>query len=525
MRKIDIYDSTLRDGAQGEGISFSVQDKLRVVRLLDELGIQYIEAGNPGSNPKDIEFFQKAAQLELKTSRLVAFGSTRRVGLTCKDDPNLNSLMASSADAVAIFGKSWDYQVDSVLRISKEENLDLIDSTIRYLKDNGKYVFFDAEHFFDGFVSNRDYALSTLKVALDAGADEIVLCETRGGMLPTLVKQITEECAARFENVRLGIHAHNDIGTAVASSLLAIEAGAASVQGTLLGSGERCGNTNLSTVISNLNLKYGFETIKGDLKRLVSISRELASIANFRIQHSEPYIGKSAFAHKGGMHIDGVIKSPKSFEHVDPETVGATRRLLLSEVAGRALVLKHLEKYIPNVAKETKEAGMMLSLVKEKEALGYQFEGAEASFELLVRKNILSYKPFFELVRYEIFGILPYSPPNTHTAVIKVKAGKDEAITASEGQGPVNALDKALRKVLEPFYPSLKEVFLVDFKVRVLDGGAATASRVRVVIESSDGKRNWMTIGVSEDIIEASWLALSDSIEYKLFLDGAEPKG
>ncbi|NLZ68537.1 MAG: citramalate synthase [Spirochaetales bacterium] len=522
---VEIYDSTLRDGEQGEGLSFSVLDKLRIVTLLDKLGVQYIEAGNPGSNPKDLEFFEKVKTLKLENSTLVAFGSTHRIGVSCTEDSNLKALIESGTKAVAIFGKSWDFQVERILKISKEENLALIENTIRYLNKKGKYVFFDAEHFFDGFQENKEYALLTLSTALRAGADELVLCETRGGMLPLSVYEIVKEVKMAFPNAKLGVHTHNDIGCAVASSLLAVKGGVSSVQGTLLGFGERCGNANLSTIIATLTLKQGIKTINGPIDKLVSTCRELASIANYRIPSSEPYIGKSAFAHKGGMHIDGVLKSPDSFEHINPDSVGATRRLLISEVAGRALVLKHLEKYFPQVDKEDSEAKALLSIVKEKEALGYQYEGAVASFELLVRRKILEYKAFFSLVRYETQGSLPYTYPNTHTAVIKVRVGEDDAITATEGKGPVNALDKALRKVLEPFYPIVKEVVLTDYKVRVLDGKSATASKVRVVIESSDGDCSWTTVGVSEDIIEASWLALTDSIEYKLFLDGTKPRG
>jgi 2-isopropylmalate synthase/homocitrate synthase family protein len=525
MRTVDIYDSTLRDGAQGEGLSFSVVDKLRIVTLLDALGVSFIEAGNPGSNPKDLEFFEKAASLPLSSSTLVAFGSTHRIGIRAEEDANLSSLLKAGTKAVAIFGKSWDFQAEKVLRISQEENLALISSTVSYLTEKGKRVFFDAEHYYDGYESNPEYALATLKAAFDSGAEEAVLCETRGGMLPAKVYEITKATKAVFPDKRIAIHAHNDSGCAVASSLMAVEAGADAVQGTLLGFGERCGNADLSTIIPDLTLKCGIKTINGDISSLVSTCRAVAAISNYRISGSQPYIGKSAFAHKGGMHIDGVLKNPASFEHINPESVGASRRLLLSEVAGRALVIKHLEKFLPDAGKESPETKALLSLVKDKEAAGYQYEGAEASFELLVRRKVLSYRPFFTLVRYETFGALPYTFPNTHTAVVKVEVGGESAITACEGQGPVNALDKALRRVLEPFYPSLAEVFLVDYKVRVLDGKSATAGKVRVIIESSDSKSSWQTIGVSEDIIEASWLALSDSIEYKLFMDGTKPKG
>lgn len=527
MKHIAIFDSTLRDGAQGEGLSFSVADKLKIVSLLDELGVAYIEAGNPGSNPKDLEFFSHLGNIKLKNAKLVAFGATCRSGIAPEEDASLCSLADAGTDVVAIFGKSWDFQATAILHVSLEENLAIIAKSIAFLKSRGKKVFFDAEHFFDGYKENREYALSCLSAATASGADALVLCETRGGVLPHEVYETTKAVVAAFPGIEIAIHAHNDSDTAVASSLEAVRAGAVQVQGTLLGFGERCGNAKLSSIIADLELKMGMKAISGELASLVRICRSIASVANVNIPSGDSYIGASAFAHKGGMHIDGVLKNSASFEHIEPSQVGATRRLLMSEVAGRSLLLGRMRRYVPTLQKDSAEAKEILSLLKEKEAVGYQYEGAEQSFELLVRRHLGSFAPFFELVHYQTIGQHPFADIAsgiTHTAVVKVRVGERSAITAGEGKGPVDALDKALRRVLEGFYPTLKEAYLTDYKVRVLDGGSATASTVRVVIDSTDGVHAWSTVGVSADIIEASWLALCDSIEYKLILDGVVPK-
>lgn len=527
MREVRIFDSTLRDGAQGEGLSFSLEDKLKIVSLLDELGVSYIEAGNPGSNPKDLAFFKAVENMKLENAALVAFGSTRRPNIKSSDDNNVKSLLLANTEYCAIFGKSWDFHATDILKVSLEENLEMIRDTISYLTENGKKVFFDAEHFFDGYKSNSEYALKTLEVAKEAGAVGLVLCETRGGFLPFEIDTITPVVIEKFPDIEIAIHAHNDSGCAVANSLVAVDRGCSQVQGTLLGFGERCGNANLSTIIADLELKMDIKSINGSLADLHSKCMSLASICNIRISASMPYVGKSAFAHKGGMHIDGVIKNSTSFEHIEPETVGAKRRLLMSEVAGRALLLKRLSKIIPDIKKDSPEATSLMAILKDKEAEGYQYEGAENSFDVLIRKNIGEYKPFFELVHYQTTGLHPYVDTQSsysHSAVVKVRVNTKSAITAAEGHGPVNALDKALRKVLEQFYPSLKNVHLVDYKVRVLDGKSATASKVRVLIDSTDGVNSWSTIGVSSDIIQASWQALSDSIEYKLILDDTKRK-
>ncbi len=522
MTRVEIFDSTLRDGSQGEGLSFSVEDKLRIVQLLDELGVAYIEAGNPGSNVKDLTFFERLKSLSLRSAKIVAFGSTRRAKIKPEDDANLQSLLSAGVEHIAIFGKSWDFQATDILRISLEENLAMISSSVDFLTKKGKKVFFDAEHFFDGYVANQDYAIECLKAAKEAGAVGLVLCETRGGFLPDEVARITKEVCEIFPDDLVAIHTHNDSGCAVASSILAVKAGARQVQGTMIGIGERCGNANLSTVIADLELKLGIKTIEGPLERLNEISRTIAALCNINIPSDTPYIGQSAFAHKGGMHIDGVLKDPRSFEHVEPERVGASRRLLMSEVSGRALLMKRIEKIKPGLEKNSPEVVRLIDILKAKEAEGYQYEGAENSFDVIIYKELFKTEPFFTFVHYQTIGSLPYADPQSgasHTALVKARVRGESAIAAAEGKGPVNALDIALRSVLEQFYPSLRTVHLIDYKVRVLDGADATASRVRVLIDSSDGYDSWSTIGVSSDIIKASFLALSDSIEYKLFKD------
>lgn len=522
MRSVETFDSTLRDGSQGEGLSFSVEDKIRIVRLLDELGVNYIEAGNPASNVKEMTFFEELRKIRLSSSEIVAFGSTRRHGVSAQEDRNLCSLLDSGAGTLAIFGKAWDFQVTDILKITLEENLDLISSSVAFLRQNGRRVFFDAEHFFDGYRDNPEYALSCLEAALDAGADTLVLCETRGGWLPDEVKEVTEQVISRLPSSRIAIHAHNDSGCAVASSLAAVRAGACQVQGTLLGIGERCGNADLSTIIADLELKMDIRCIKGKLEDLNEICRTVAALANISIASNAPYIGSSAFAHKGGMHIDGVLKNPRSFEHIRPEDVGSSRRLLMSEVSGRALLMKRIERIMPGLSKDSPEVVRLINILKEKEAEGYQYEGAENSFDVIIYKELFHSEPFFSLVHYQTIGSLPYADPEdgaSHTALVKARVRGESAIAGAEGNGPVNALDKALRGVLEQFYPSLRQVYLTDYKVRVLSASDATASRVRVLIDSSDGVDSWSTIGVSTDVIKASFLALSDSIEYKLFKD------
>jgi 2-isopropylmalate synthase len=520
MKKLEILDTTLRDGAQGEGISFSVLDKLAVLKTLDEFGVAYIEAGNPGSNPKDMEFFEKAAKIKLKNAKLVAFGSTRRKDVEPQDDENIKSMLLANTDVVSIFGKCWDLHVTEIIKTTLEENLLLVGDTIKYFIDNGKEVIFDAEHFFDGYKANPDYSLKVLEAAANAGARVLCLCETNGGATPLEVIEITNVVSKKFPDVKIGIHCHNDIGCAVANSILAVEAGATHVQGTFMGIGERCGNAELSIVIPILQLKQKHECINGEISNLYQTAKKIAEISNMRVPNTEPFIGSSAFAHKGGMHIDGVKKLSRSFEHIDPALVGNERRFLLSEVSGKQAVLSKIESVASELTKGSPQTAAILERLKELEHEGYQFEAADASFELLVKKMLGSFSPHFKLEMYKTSGEFP--PPvdeMTASAIIKIKVDETTEITAAMGNGPVHALDVALRKALTVFYPVLSSVRLIDFKVRVLETFHATGSRVRVLIVSTDGKNEWTTVGVSSDIIEASFEALVDSIEYKLYLE------
>lgn len=517
MRTVEIFDSTLRDGAQGEGISFSVEDKLAITRALDTLGVAYIEAGNPGSNPKDLEFFERAGTL--RNAKLCAFGSTRRPGLAVEDDANVRSLERASTPAVAVFGKAWDLHVGKVLHTTLEENLAMIRETVAYFKARGREVIFDAEHYFDGLKENRDYALAALQAACAGGADVLCLCDTRGASWLTAIADGVREACQTFGR-RVAIHCHNDTGMAVAGSMVGVEAGATQVQGTLLGIGERCGNANLTTVIANLQLARGIHCVPdGQLAALTPTVRHVAETANVTLSNDAPYVGKSAFAHKGGMHIDGVMKLPRSFEHVDPETVGNERRFLLSEVSGRTTVLAAVQRLNPALTKDSPEVRAVVARIKELEHEGYQFEGAHATVELLIRKVLGLYKPFFTLEQYKIIGEQPPVGDKSDTAVIRLRAFGKSEISAAQGDGPVHALDLALKKALTVFYPAVKTVRLTDYKVRVMESRSATASKVRVLIETTDGDSSWTTVGVSPDIIAASWIALVDSIEYKLTKD------
>ena len=522
MKKITILDSTLRDGAQGEGISFSVKDKIHICQALDELGIQYIEAGNPGSNPKDMEFFQEIQKIPLKNAQVCAFGATRRKDTTCEQDSQLQSLLQAGTDTVVIFGKSWDFQVKEIIKTTLTQNLDMIKETCAYLKAQGRTVFYDAEHFFTAWEQNKEYALKTLNAAVEGGAEVLCLCETKGGFMLDQCRAAVAEVVKKFgSKVQIGIHTHNDCGLAVANSLVAVTEGATHVQGVLLGFGERTGNANLSTVIPDLQLKMGYECIPAkNMKKLTAICNQIAEITNISMNQQSPYVGKSAFAHKAGMHIDAVLKNPFAYEHIEPETVGNTRVFLMSEVAGRATIIEKINRFAPQIKKDDKIVEKIIARMKELEKQGYQFEGADGSFELMVRKVLGQYQPFFKLHYYTTNGSNPRPEEGVCCcAQVKVEVEGQIEITAGEGDGPVNALDIALRKALEKFYPLVSQIRLVDFKVRVLDGQAATAAKVRVIIESTDGQMNWTTVGVSADLIEASWIALSDSFEYKLIRD------
>lgn len=515
-QKIEVFDSTLRDGAQGEGISFSVLDKLNIVKTLDQLGVDFIEAGNPGSNPKDLEFFEKVKQLKRLSATLVAFGSTRRRSCTAAEDSNCLSLLHAETPAVAIFGKSWDLHVEKILGASLEENLSMITDTVAFFKASGKLVLFDAEHFFDGYKHNPEYAIKTLLAAEAGGADRLILCETNGGCFPEEVGRIVQTVKAQI-HVPLGIHCHNDSGCAVANSQSAVLAGCTQVQGTYLGYGERCGNANLSTIIPNLQLKLGYECIPQEqLAQLTSAARCIAEIANRALDSGLPYVGKSAFSHKAGMHIDGVNKLSKSFEHIPPSSVGNQRRFLMSEVAGRSTVLKKIKTIDPGLTKDSPQTREICDAVKALEHEGYTFEVAEASFELLVRRILGLTKTYFELDYFKTIVDEPSDREFSASAMIKVTVGDQTEITAAEGDGPVHALDNALRRALTVFYPQLRTVHLTDYKVRVLEPQKATGAKVRVLIESTDETTSWSTVGVSTDVIDASWKALVEAIEYKL---------
>jgi len=520
MKEIKIYDTTLRDGSQGEGISFSVMDKVKIAKKLDKFGVHYIEGGWPGSNPKDMEFFKQARKIKFKNSELVAFGSTRRPKSNPSDDENLKALIKSGVRLVAIFGKAWDMHVTDILKVSLQENLRMIYDTVEFLKSKNFYVFYDAEHFFDGYTQNKDYALETLHSAISAGCDAVVLCDTNGGMLThelgTIVRAISSECS----NVILGIHAHNDGGLAVANTLAAVEAGASVVQGTINGYGERCGNGDLCGIIPNLQLKMGHKCCsESKLKELTEVSRYISEISNMRPQDNQPFVGRSAFAHKGGVHINAVMKNPVSYEHVMPEKVGNHRRILISELSGKTSIILKAKEMEFDLTKDDPQTKRILRLIQSMENQGYHFEAADGSFELLMKKALKKYKPCFTLEGFKVSIEKREDDVLISEAIIKLNVNKKEEHTAAIGDGPVNALDNALRKALAKFYPTLSKMHLSDFKVRVLDEKEGTAAKVRVLIQSEDENSSWGTVGVSENIIEASWQALVDSVEYKLLKD------
>lgn len=518
-QKITIFDSTLRDGAQAEGISFSVEDKLRILHALDKAGVDIVEAGNPGSNPKDIEFFERLKTEPLTHARVCAFGSTRRPGQKPEEDDNLKKIIDSGAQTAAIFGKASAFHTTQIIHTTLEENLLMIEESVRYLSENGLDVIFDAEHFFDGYKDNPQYALDVLRAAENGGAVCLCLCDTNGGTLPGEIAEIVGTVTNQID-VPVGIHTHNDGGLAVANALEAVRAGARHVQGTFLGFGERCGNANLSAIIPNLQLKMGFECLAPEkLERLTSAAIQIAEISNYTLSGREPFVGKSAFAHKGGMHIDAVLKDARSFEHVVPGAVGNKRRILMSEVAGRGTIIQMINDIDPSLTKQSEETTRVMERIKELEYQGYQFEGAESSVRLLIRKELGAYEPFFKIEDFKVMGEKVVDGRTLGaSAIVKVSVGGESIIGAAEGEGPVNALDIALRKALSNFYPKIKDIRLTDFKVRVIDKGA-TASKVRVLMESTDGEDIWSNVGVSTDVVEASLIALIDSIEYKLLSD------
>jgi 2-isopropylmalate synthase len=518
--RIEIYDTTLRDGTQGEGVNFSVDDKCRIAEHLDAFGVDFIEGGWPGSNPRDVAFFEKAKKLKLRTARIAAFGSTRRHKLTCEADSNVQALLEAETPVVTVFGKSWLFHVTQALRLSPAENLEIIEDTVSHLTARVPHVVYDAEHFFDGYQADPAYALASLRAAVAGGPKCIVLCDTNGGSLPDTVARVTREVRQQIA-VPLGIHCHNDGELAVANTLAAVSAGASHVQGTINGYGERCGNANLCAVIPNLELKLGHEVLGPDrLKRLRDTARFISAIANVSLDTRAAFVGDSAFAHKGGVHVSAIERDPATYEHIEPEAVGNNRRVLVSDLSGRANLLAKARE----LGVELSDEQDVLNELKRLEHDGYEFEAAEASFELLVSRLRGQYRPFFKLLGFRVIdehrgALMPMSE-----ATVKVKVGDRIEHTAASGNGPVNALDKALRNALKEFYPSLTEMHLVDYKVRVISSNlSGTASLVRVLIYSGDGRTQWGTVGVSANIVEASWQALVDSVAYKLTSDGVIP--
>ena len=512
--RVVIYDTTLRDGAQTEGILFSTEDKLDILRELDSFGIDFIECGWPGANPTDDEFFSKVKNVKLNKSKLVAFGSTRRYGVKPEDDENLKALVQSPAEWCCIFGKSWDFQVKEALNIGLDENLDLVEDSVRFLVKSGKHVIFDAEHFFDGYKSDRKYALNVLRAAESGGAEWLVLCDTNGGSLPSEISESVEDALLTVD-VPLGIHCHNDSDMATACSLAAVDSGCSMVQGTINGLGERCGNANLCTVIPNLVYKTGFETSEMDLTKLTSLSKSIGELVNIPPRPDMPYVGETAFTHKGGMHISAMTKNNRTYEHIDPSLVGNSRKILVSDMAGKASIIEKLRELGLECGDDTPD---IAKKIKEMESKGYQFEGADASFELLVKRLRGEMKSKFTVEGFKILIDNRLGDMDTEASIKVLDSEGELEQTAADGNGPVNALDKALRKSLLKFFPEINEMKLSDYKVRTLDEKSATAAGVRVLIRSTDGKHSWTTVGVSENVVEASLIALVDALEYKLMI-------
>jgi 2-isopropylmalate synthase len=522
MVKVELYDTTLRDGAQSEGISFSVTDKLNIASKIDELGVSYIEGGWPGSNPKDMEFFKKAKRLKLNNAKIVAFGSTRRANSKAQDDANIKSFLKANTEIITIFGKTWDLHVKSVLKATLDENLKMIEDTIKFLRSEDKRVFYDAEHFFDGYLQNPEYALKTLSVAEASGAEVIVLCDTNGGMVTSELFKVIEDVKSKI-TTPLGVHTHNDSDMAVANTITAIQAGCVHAQGTINGCGERCGNADLISIIAILKLKLGVDCISDiNLRGLCEVSKYVSEICNMKHMDNQPFVGNSAFAHKGGIHVDAVLKNARTYEHVEPSMIGNRRRILISELSGKSSVAEKAKEMDMNLEKDTDSTRKILHILQDMEHKGYHFETAEASLELLMKRAKEEFKDFFELKDFRVIVEKKPRRKITSEATIKIKVKGSLEHTASLGDGPVNALDNALRKALKDFYPNLSEMHLSDYKVMVLDEKEGTAAKVRVLIQSQDKKDSWWTVGVSENIIEASWEALVDSIEYKLMKDNSK---
>ena len=529
--QLEIYDTTLRDGTQAENFNISVEDKIRITLKLDELGIDYVEGGWPGANPISVEYFREIQNYNLRHTQVAAFGSTRNFKNPPDKDPNLKALIDSKTPVITIFGKSWDIHVRDALRISLEDNLTIIQDSLKFLRPHVKHLFYDAEHFFDGFKKNKEYALTTLEKAIDGGADCLVLCDTNGGTMPTDIPDIMEAVKtlvkSKGSSVNLGIHAHNDSDTAVANSLIAVSKGATQIQGTINGFGERCGNADLISIMAGLAIKMGYTFNAADkLDMLAETSRFVNELANLPHNKYQPYVGASAFAHKGGIHVSAVKRNPLTYEHIVPEKVGNIRRILISDQAGRGNVLHKAKKFGLDLDSKDPVVASILNELKELETRGFQYEGAEASFELLMRRAMGTQRRYFELLGFRVIDHkTSMDEPTQAEATIRLKVGGEMVHTAALGDGPVNALDNALRKALSRFYPQLADMHLTDYKVRVLATDQGTKASVRVLIESKDYESEWGTVGLSTNIIEASWQALVDSISYKLMKSESKGKG
>ena len=520
MQKVYIYDTTLRDGTQTEGISLSCKDKINIAKKLDDFGVDFIEGGWPFSNPKDKEFFDYFKNNPLKKSKLVPFGSTAHPSKPASEDKNLISLLDSETEYVTIFGKTWDLHVNDILRIKLEDNIRIISDSVAFLNKNGKKVFYDAEHFFDGYKANPDYALKTVQAAIKAGAELVVFCDTNGGMLPSEIKTIVQEVKSKLSIDKFGIHCHNDFGVAVANSIISVDQGCIHIQGTINGYGERCGNADLVSIISILQLRIGKSVVSAkNLAEITHLSRFVSEVCNMAHRDNYPFVGRSAFAHKGGIHIDAVIKNPRAYENIDPGLVGNKRKFVVSELAGKSTLVLKAKELEFDLDKKSDKAKNLHKLIQNLEKEGYQFEAAEGSFKLLLQKEFKNHKNFFDLLGFKVVIEKKEDNKLVSEALIKLKINGKEEHISSLGDGPVNALDNALRKALSKFHPTLSKMHLTDFKVRVLDEKGGTTAKVRVLIESQDEGDSWSTIGVSENIIEASWQALADSVEYKLLKD------
>lgn len=516
QKKIMLYDTTLRDGTQGEQINLSAEDKLKVALRLDDMGIAYIEGGWPGSNPKDERFFKMARSVSFKKARLTAFGSTRRFGISPENDPSIRAILAAETGTVTVFGKTWDLHATEILGVTLDQNLEMIEDTVKYLKKEGREVIYDAEHFFDGYKNNPEYAMKTIVAAQAGGADIIVLCDTNGGTLTHELKAIMDAAIPQI-SLPVGIHVHDDCGVSVANSIMAVLCGATMVQGTINGYGERCGNVDLLAVIGNLQLKMCYECIPNEnLKHLTEFSRFISEVVNVPPVNHRPFVGKSAFTHKGGVHVSAILKNSSAYEHIDPELVGNRRRVLVSDLSGKSNIEYKTKEMDIELGETASESTKIVNVVKSLEDKGYQFEAAEGSLELLIKKITGQFKEPFALESLRVTMEKDGDNDSTSQATIKISVGNEKEITAAEGDGPVNAIDNALRKALNGFFPVISEMKLVDFQVRVIEGADGTGAKVRVRIESRDSNEIWSTVGVSENIIEASWQALVDSVQYKL---------